>query len=88
MGFGLVVWENLFFFHCFQGRNLLIKKLEKGWGFQKEGGSNIKGKSFFLFYQSKLMSYFIPVIPVSPDTTLKKDGLDKYCGLDTRSILK
>ena len=34
------------------------------------------------------MSHFVPVIPVSPDTTLKKDGLDKYCGLDTRSILK
>ena len=46
-----------------------------GWGFQKERGSNIMGGSLvFLFYQSKLMSYFdfAPAIPVSADTTVKE----------------
>ena len=46
-----------------------------GWGFQKERGSNIMGGVlFFFFYQSKLMSYFdfVPVIPVSADTTVKE----------------
>ena len=28
-------------------------------------------ESFFLFYQSKIVSNFVPVIPVSPDTTLQ-----------------
>ena len=31
---------------------------------------------FFPCYQSKIMSHFVPVIPVSPDTTLK----EKYLG--------
>ena len=48
-------------------------KILKECEYQKEGRSNIKGAVFyFFFYQSKLISYFVPVIPVSPDTTPKK----------------
>ena len=49
------------------------------------GASNIKyqigrikyqgGESFFIFYQSKLMSHFVPVIPFSRYTTLKERWL-------------
>ena len=38
-----------------------------------KGWEGIKGRNlFFLFCQSKLMSRFFPVIPVSPDTKLKE----------------
>ena len=73
VGVGSVSWEHLFFY-WFQGRNLLVddRNLKRG-GDIKEGGSNIKGEPFFFFfYQSTLMSHLAPVIPVSPDTTLKE----------------
>ena len=37
--------------------------------------SNFKRSLFLLFYLSKLMSHFDPVIPVTPDTTLKERWL-------------
>ena len=69
---------NISFYYWFQGRNSVIhwwviKISKRVWGYQKEGGSNINGGVFFFFFhQSKLMSHFVPVIPVSPDTTLKE----------------
>ena len=50
-------------------------KFQKVWGCQKEGGSNIKRSLFLLFYLSRLMSHFVPVIPVTPATTLKERWL-------------
>ena len=66
-------WKQLFFY-WFEGRNLLGDDQNS-----KRGGDVKKGKDrisrwepFFLFYQLILMSHFVAVIPVSPDTTLKE----------------
>ena len=48
-------------------------KISKGVGQSKRGRIKYQGGSlFFLFYQSKLLSHFVPV---SPDTTLKERSL-------------
>ena len=47
-------------------------KIQTGWVYQKEGGSNIKDGVFF--NQSKLMPHFVPVIHVSPDTKKRRLG--------------
>ena len=51
-----------------------IIKISKGVGISKKGKIKYQGGGglFFLFYQSKLMSHFVHVIPVSPDITLKE----------------
>ena len=68
--FWSVLWEH-HLFYWFQDRNLLVDDQNF-----KRGGSNIikyqGGSHFFSFYQSNLMSHFVPVIPVSPATTLKE----------------
>ena len=78
MGFESVSWEHLFFY-WFQGRNLLVddQNFKKGGDIKKREDQISRRESFFLLYQSKLTSHFVPVIPVSPDTTLKRDAYDK-----------
>ena len=45
------------------------KKFKKGWGSQTKENEISRGESSFLFYQSTLLSHFVPV---SLDTTLKE----------------
>ena len=71
VGFGAVSWEHLFFFYWFQGRK--ISRVED---IKKREDQISRGKSFFfLFYQSKLLSHFVPDILVSLYTTLKERSL-------------
>lgn len=66
MGFELVSWEQL----------LGDDKNFKRSGDVKRGRIKYKGESlFFLFYHLKFISYFVSVLPVSSDTTLKKRPL-------------
>ena len=73
VAFGLMSWEQSLL-NWFQGQNLLgdDQHFKKEWGSQKGGESNIKEESLFLFYQSKLLSHFVPV---SSDTILKERSL-------------
>ena len=59
---------NISFFYWFQGRNLLVDDpyFKRGGDIEKRQDQISSGESFFL------MSHFVPVIPVSPDTTLKE----------------
>ena len=74
MGFESVSWEHFSIFYWFQGRNLLVdnQSFKNGGNVKKREDQISRGSLFFLFYQSKLMSHFVPVTPVSPDTTLKE----------------
>ena len=47
-------------------------KFQKRWGSQKGVKSNINRRAFFFFYQSKLLSHFVPI---SPEITLKERSL-------------
>ena len=73
-GFGVGVMRAQLFFYWFQGRNLLGDDQNfKRVGDAKKGESQIsRGQRFFLFYQSQVLSHFVPV---SPDTTLKERSL-------------
>ena len=53
-----------------------VIKVSKGVGMSKRGRIKYQGEYFFLFYRSKLISHFVAVIHVSPDTTLK----ERYLG--------
>ena len=50
-------------------------KISKRVGISKK--ERIKYRGGVFFYQSKLMSHFVPVFPVSPHTTLKERIKDK-----------
>ena len=62
------------FFNRFQGGNLLKdnQNSKRGGEVKKEENQISRGKSCFLFYQSKLLSHFVPVFP---DTTLNERSL-------------
>ena len=73
-------YENISFSYRLQGRNLLVdnQNFKRGEDIKKREDQISRGGGlFFLFYQSKLMSHFVHVIPVSPDITLKRDAKDK-----------
>ena len=73
VGSGLVSSEHLFFFYWFQGRNLLVSYQNfKRRGDIKKREVQMSREGVFFITQSKLMSHFVPVIPVSRETTLKK----------------
>ena len=59
-----------------QVRNLLgdDQNFKMVWGCKKE--EDQISMSFFLLHQLKLMSHFVPVTFVSPDTTLKERCLE------------
>ena len=72
MGFGSVLWKKLFSYsfqyHNLQGNDQNFKKD----GYVRKREDHISRESrFFLFLQSKLMSYFFRVIPIFPGVTLK-----------------
>ena len=48
-------------------------KISKGVGMSKSGRIKYQGGVFFIFFSIKTMSNFVPVIPVSPDTILKRE---------------
>ena len=54
------------------------QNFKRGRDFKDRADQISRGSLVFLFYQSRLISHFdfVPVIPVSPDTTLK----EKYLG--------
>ena len=60
------------FFYWFQGVVIYwwIIKIPEGVEISKKRENPVSrgGESFFLFYQSELLSGFVPVVPVSPDT--------------------
>ena len=62
------------FFSWFAGRNLLVtdQNFKRGGDIKKREAQISREKCLFLFYQSKLMSYFVPVIPLFQNTTLKE----------------
>ena len=76
----MVVWvltrchENKGLFYWFQGRNLLGDNQNFKIGGDVKNGENqiSRVEWFLLFYQSKLLSHFVPV---SLDTTLKETSL-------------
>ena len=65
---------NAALFYWFQGRNLLgdYQNFKRGGDFKKGENQISNGKCFFLFYQSKILSHFVPV---SADNALKKRSL-------------
>ena len=70
---------NISIFYWFQGRNLLLdnQNFEKGGDIKKREDQISRWRTlFFVFYQSKLMSHFVSVIPVSPDTKPKERCLE------------
>ena len=60
----------------FTGFNVVIYcgmiKISKEVGMSKRGRIKYQRESFFLFYQFKLLSYFVAVIHASPNTILKE----------------
>ena len=59
-----------FFFNGFKA--VWMTKISKGMGMSKRGRFKYQeGVLFFFFYESELMSHFVPVIPVTSDTALK-----------------
>ena len=76
-GYWIGVVGNIYFFNWFPGRNLLVddQKFERGGDVKNMVNQISSGKPFFLFYQLKLMSHFVRVIPASPETTLTEQYL-------------
>ena len=69
MGFGIGVVESALFLLILKSIIKIIKILKGVEMTEKDQIS--KGESFF-FHQSKHLSYFVPVIRVSPDTTVEE----------------
>ena len=63
--------------YWFQGLNLIVdyESFKRGGWIKKRENQISRGDFFFFFYHSKLMPLFVPVTPVSPDTTLKESCL-------------
>ena len=75
---GVLSWEHLFYLQVSIAIYWLMIKISKGVAISKEGRIKYQGGGgvfFLLFYQSNLMSHFVPVYPISPDTTLRERWL-------------